>query len=108
MVTADRDEHIRISRGIPMTHVIENFCLGHREFISRICIPDSRPEVLISGGGDDEVFVWEWESGRLVSRVELKSVVQEFVGEKEGKIAVSGICWMRWGEVDVVLVCVEG
>jgi tRNA (guanine-N(7)-)-methyltransferase subunit TRM82 len=108
VVTADRDEHIRISRGIPMTHVIEGFCLGHLEFISRICIPETRPEVLISGGGDDELFVWEWERGKLVSKVELKTSVQEFMGEKVGKIAVSGMYWTRQGEEDVVLVSVEG
>lgn len=28
IITADRDEHIRISRGIPQSHIIEGFCLG--------------------------------------------------------------------------------
>ncbi len=76
ILTADRDEHIRVSRGIPQTHVIEGFCLGHEEFVSRLCIPSSRPEILISGGGDDKLFVWEWLTGRLVSTVDIASHIK--------------------------------
>ncbi|KAK0118877.1 tRNA (guanine-N(7)-)-methyltransferase non-catalytic subunit trm82 [Cadophora gregata f. sp. sojae] len=75
IVTADRDEHIRISRGIPQAHIIEGFCLGHTEFITRLCFPGSRPEVLISGGGEEELYVWEFLPGKLVSKVDLKSHV---------------------------------
>jgi tRNA (guanine-N(7)-)-methyltransferase subunit TRM82 len=102
IITADRDEHIRVSRGIPQTHVIEGFCLGHSEFVSRICVPPDRPNLLVSGGGDDELFVWEWECGNLVSKADLKkyvsAVMQEFDRTEESdipvelsKIAVSGI-----------------
>ncbi|KAI4730962.1 thioredoxin reductase [Aureobasidium sp. EXF-10728] len=38
IITADRDEHIRISRGPPQAHIIEGFCLGHKDFISKICL----------------------------------------------------------------------
>ncbi|KAL3418976.1 WD repeat domain-containing protein [Phlyctema vagabunda] len=71
IITADRDEHIRVSRGMPQTHVIESFCLGHTEFISRLCLVEGRPEILISGGGDDALFVWDWHSGHLISKAEL-------------------------------------
>lgn len=108
VVTADRDEHIRISRGIPQTHVIEEFCLGHGEFVSRICIPESRPEIMISGGGDEELYVWEWEKSLLVSKAQLKAKVQDFVGEKLAKIALSGIWHTRQAGRDVVLVIVQG
>lgn len=74
--TADRDEHIRISRGIPQTHIIEGFCLGHTEFISTMCIPETRRDILISGGGDDELYVWEWQAGRLLSKADLKQHVE--------------------------------
>ncbi|TGO91536.1 hypothetical protein BPOR_0025g00300 [Botrytis porri] len=78
ILTADRDEHIRVSRGIPQSHVIEGFCLGHIEYVSRLCIPSTRPETLISGGGDDDLHVWNWLDGSLLSKVNLKSQMQAF------------------------------
>ena len=103
IITADRDEHIRVSRGIPQTHVIEGFCLGQTEFISRIAVPTDRPQILVSGGGDDDLFVWEWESGTLASRTALKKHVAAVLGkgaesmatEDTLKIAVSGIYFTK-------------
>jgi tRNA (guanine-N(7)-)-methyltransferase subunit TRM82 len=110
ILTADRDEHIRVSRGIPQTHAIESFCLGHEEFVTRLCVPEGREEVLISGGGDDEVFIWEWVTGKLISRFEVKGLVVELLGEKkrDEKIVVSGIFHMRQGEKDLILLSFEG
>jgi tRNA (guanine-N(7)-)-methyltransferase subunit TRM82 len=123
IVTADRDEHIRISRGIPQTHIIEGFCLGHSEFVSRICIPSDRPELLLSGGGDDELFVWKWGSGNLISKADLKTyvsaVTQEVDKREESgsqveppKIAVSGIYYTKQAShdsfQDIIVVTCEG
>lgn len=122
IITADRDEHIRVSRGIPQTHVIEGFCLGHSEFVSRVCVPSDRPQLLISGGGDDHLFLWEWESGNTISKADLKqfvsAVMQEFdTGEEsetpsEQKIAVSGIYYTKQALNDTlqdfILVTCEG
>tara|TARA_R110002060_G_scaffold25040_2_gene34123 strand:+ start:1433 stop:2161 length:729 start_codon:yes stop_codon:yes gene_type:complete len=123
IVTADRDEHIRVSRGIPHAHIIEGFCLGHTEFITRLCFPGSRPGVLISGGGEDELYVWEWLAGRIVGKVDLKGHVDEVRKEldifkqSEGaaeavKIVVSGIFAIQTtvgsGMRDVVVVTCEG
>jgi len=115
--TADRDEHIRVSRGLPQAHIIEQFCLGHREFVSRLCIPSTRPELLISGGGDDDIFMWDWANGRLLSAADVKSHV-EVVHHSNGraaedgsvaglKIAISNIQHVRLGSEDVVLVSCE-
>ncbi|KAG9246592.1 guanine-N(7)--methyltransferase subunit trm82 [Calycina marina] len=115
--TADRDEHIRISRGIPQAHIIEQFCLGHTDFVSRLCIPSTRPEILISGGGDDELLVWDWENGNLLSRADLKGHV-EVVCHEHGKaatdgsvdglkIAVNQIEWIMVGGEDLVVVGYE-
>ena len=76
LLTADRDEHIRVSRGPPQSYVIENYCLGHTAFISRLCIPQYAPGVLISGGGDDYLLVWKWLEGRVLQKVPLTDRVQ--------------------------------
>ncbi|KAK3941560.1 hypothetical protein QBC46DRAFT_100683 [Diplogelasinospora grovesii] len=108
VITADRDEHIRITRGIPQTHVIEGFCLGHEDFISRLCIPSSRPEVLISGGGDDDLFVWDWVNAKLLSKTNLLTHVQAVSGEgaEVSKVAVSRLySFTHGGSTWVVVVC---
>ncbi|RMZ87528.1 hypothetical protein DV736_g5249, partial [Chaetothyriales sp. CBS 134916] len=65
-ITSDRDEHIRISR-CPQGHVIEGYCLGHRDFVSQMRIPEWSPEYLISGGGEPSMKVFDWRNGVLVS-----------------------------------------
>ena len=71
VLTSDRDEHIRVSRGPPQVHIIENYCLGHTAFVSKLCIPASRPDILISGGGDGFLFVWNWLKGKMLQKVPL-------------------------------------
>lgn len=71
VLTSDRDEHIRVSRGPPQAHIIEHFCLGHTSFVSKLCIPPSRPDILISGGGDRFLFVWDWLQGKVLQQVQL-------------------------------------
>ncbi|KAL9014147.1 MAG: hypothetical protein Q9173_001203 [Seirophora scorigena] len=75
IITADRDEHIRVSRGIPQAHIIEGFCLGHKHFVSKLCVPSWNKRLLISGGGDDHLLVWDWTAGHLLHRVNLQSLV---------------------------------
>ncbi|CZR50589.1 related to tRNA (guanine-N(7)-)-methyltransferase subunit trm82 [Phialocephala subalpina] len=123
IITADRDEHIRISRGIPQTHIIEGFCLGHTEFVSRLCIPRNRPDILISAGGDDEIFVWDWKSGELISRTNLTKHVEALKKKLGGaeivdesielvKVAVSGLYHTRAHVddhlLDFIIVTCEG
>ncbi|CAK7227921.1 tRNA (guanine-N(7)-)-methyltransferase non-catalytic subunit trm82 [Sporothrix curviconia] len=105
ILTADRDEHIRVSRGVvgataaaSLTHVIETFCLGHTSFVSRLCIPASRPDRLVSGGGDGELRVWNfWPEGQLVGTAGLASLVAGVTGETgetavaTPKVALSGL-----------------
>ncbi|KAI1808290.1 hypothetical protein F4811DRAFT_290003 [Daldinia bambusicola] len=89
IITADRDEHIRVSRGAPAQyHVVETYCLGHEAFLAALCAPRSRPAVLVSGGGDDELFVWEWKAGRLVGKTDVLRLVREVVSGAD-QVAVS-------------------
>ncbi|KAL8694880.1 MAG: hypothetical protein Q9218_000544 [Villophora microphyllina] len=79
IITADRDEHIRVSRGIPQAHVIEGFCLGHTQFVSQLCVPSWNKRLLISGGGDNYLLIWEWLSGRVLHRVDLRNLMSDFL-----------------------------
>lgn len=81
ILTSDRDEHIRVSRGIPQTHVIEGYCFGHTEFVAKLCIPGWNTKLLISGGGDDFLLVWNWLSRTVLQKVNLKSLVNQFKKE---------------------------
>lgn len=83
LLTADRDEHIRVSRGVPQAHVIEQFCFGHTSFVSNLCIPSWERKVLISGGGDNYLLVWDWLENQILQKVPLP--------ESESEITVSGI-----------------
>lgn len=102
VLTADRDEHIRVSRGIPQAHVIENYCLGHTSLISKLCIPSWAPEVLISGGGDGNLFVWDWSKGQALQQIAVNSVVQ--IEEP----IVRGIWAISFEHARAVLVSLEG
>jgi tRNA (guanine-N(7)-)-methyltransferase subunit TRM82 len=84
LITSDRDEHIRISRGPPQAYVIEGFCLGHHEFVNKLCLAE--PGLLVSGGGDDDLLIWDWLAQKLINRVNIGKAVQRmkhnFIREK--------------------------
>ncbi|KAL6356465.1 hypothetical protein LRP88_10061 [Fusarium phalaenopsidis] len=90
IITGDRDEHIRLSRYIPQAYVIEGFCFGHKEFISSMTVPVPRGDVLVSGGGDEDLFVWDWKAGKLLSRKSILSLAQEILPDLT-KVALSSL-----------------
>lgn len=110
ILTSDRDEHIRVSRGIPEAYIIENFCLGHETFISKMHIPSWQPDTLISAGGDDYLLIWSWREGSVRQKVNLKS---HFLSHRPNfptrpsQIAVSGIWSIETnsGEGQVLVAC---
>jgi tRNA (guanine-N(7)-)-methyltransferase subunit TRM82 len=114
IITADRDEHIRISRGAPQAHIIEGFCLGHKDFISKICLL-SGTELLISGGGDDWLGVWDWRAGSLKEKRDMRSALTTLFSSQttsfgaESPIAVSGLWAVPAGaenkEATVLVAC---
>ncbi|AEO53972.1 hypothetical protein MYCTH_2295948 [Thermothelomyces thermophilus ATCC 42464] len=110
IITADRDEHIRVSRGIPQAHVIEGYCLGHEDFVSRLCVaPGGKEDILISGGGDDYLFVWDWARCRLLGKAGVLEHVKGVVAGEEGanKVAVTRVFACRWEGGVGVFVIVE-
>ena len=87
ILTADRDEHIRVSRGIPQSHIVEGYCLGHTEFVSKLCILPPYPHLLLSGGGDGYLLLWNWRSGTIQQRIDLSGQVQSFKTEYSRRVA---------------------
>ncbi|EME79618.1 uncharacterized protein MYCFIDRAFT_216506 [Pseudocercospora fijiensis CIRAD86] len=94
ILTADRDEHIRVSRAPPHAHIIEGFCLGHAQFVSKICQVGSS-DLLVSGGGDDWIGVWKWSHFKLLKKIYLKDLVKSVAHQHpisdDYKLAISGI-----------------
>ncbi|TSL54358.1 tRNA (guanine-N(7)-)-methyltransferase non-catalytic subunit wdr4 [Bagarius yarrelli] len=73
IITADRDEKIRVSlRRSPYN--IQAFCLGHTEFVSSLCVPAGHPDWLLSGSGDGTVKLWHYESGRRLQSIDLQQL----------------------------------
>ncbi|KAF2278208.1 guanine-N(7)--methyltransferase subunit TRM82 [Westerdykella ornata] len=117
IITADRDEHIRVSRGPPQAHIIEGFCYGHESFVSRLCLVG--PDRLVSGGGDPDLFVWDWTNFELLGKLHLRDAVLRFLREQPDlaarvpedansfRIAVSGI-WHVPSEANEILAACEG
>ncbi|PTB46863.1 uncharacterized protein TrAFT101_003699 [Trichoderma asperellum] len=99
ILTADRDEHIRVSRYIPHAHIIENFCFGHKEFISDMVIPPSNKDILVSGGGDEYIFVWDWLAGKQLFKTSVLSLAQEIAPETTA-VAVSSIYTLTYPSED--------
>ncbi|KAG0241522.1 tRNA (guanine-N(7)-)-methyltransferase non-catalytic subunit trm82 [Actinomortierella wolfii] len=75
IITADRDEHIRVSH-YPKGYIIETFCLGHTSFVSQVeHLPGHSDKYLVSSGGDGTFRVWEFLKGKLVLTVDLREIL---------------------------------
>lgn len=81
VITADRDEHIRVSR-YPQCFVIEGFCLGHEAFVSTLLTPSWDKTQLISGGGDTFLLRWDWRNRVVLEKVDVTDLVRGVVGGK--------------------------
>lgn len=77
LLTSDRDEHIRVSRGIPQTHIIENYCHGHKEFVTKLCVVPSHPELLVAGSGEQSLKLYRWQEGRILSEESLRQHLEQ-------------------------------
>ncbi|KAI0773221.1 hypothetical protein BD413DRAFT_540191 [Trametes elegans] len=78
IITADRDEHIRVSWW-PKGYVIERYCLGQERFVSALHIPSFDHALLVSGGGDPYLKVWDWLSGKALSEIAVSQAVEPYI-----------------------------
>lgn len=103
VLTADRDEKIRVSWAAA-PHSIESFCLGHTEFVSRILVVPSHPELLLSSSGDGTLRLWEYRSGRQLQCCDLAGLQEP--GEQPGHKGLAASRIAFWGQESyVVLLC---
>ncbi|CCO30832.1 tRNA (guanine-N(7)-)-methyltransferase subunit TRM82 AltName: Full=Transfer RNA methyltransferase 82 [Rhizoctonia solani AG-1 IB] len=84
VISADRDEHVRVS-WYPEGWDVDRYCLGHRKFVSALEIPLCAPSILISGGGDPELYVWEYKVGKNIARIPVWDYVRPFIKVKNGR-----------------------
>lgn len=76
VLTGDRDEHIKVSH-YPLTYVVKHWLFGHREFVSCLHLASFNNDILISGGGDDYLLLWDWWARKQLARVELRELVEQ-------------------------------
>jgi len=82
VITADRDEKIRVSN-FPNSYNIHNYCLGHGDFVTSLGILSE--DLLLSGSGDGTVRVWRFLEGTEVARREVcHDIDQESVNGSNG------------------------
>lgn len=78
VLTSDRDEHIRVSN-YPESYIIRHWLFGHDEFISSMITPACNPDVLITGGGDDKIFSWDWYNDKLIDSISVREYIQPYL-----------------------------
>lgn len=72
IITCDRDEKIRVSK-FPNAYNIISYCLGHKEFVSSLCLLPHNPSVLLSSSGDGTMQLWEYLSGKPLTSYDCSS-----------------------------------
>ncbi|KAK8797094.1 hypothetical protein WA158_004304 [Blastocystis sp. Blastoise] len=69
LVSSDRDEKIFVNQ-FPQSYIIHSLCSGHTMYIKCLC-DTPRDNVILSGGGDGTVFMWNIDNGRIIHAITL-------------------------------------
>ncbi|XP_061215228.1 tRNA (guanine-N(7)-)-methyltransferase non-catalytic subunit WDR4 [Neopsephotus bourkii] len=106
ILTADRDEKIRISLAKAPYYIV-SFCLGHREFVSKILVIPNYPDLLLSASGDSTLRLWEYKSGEEVYCCHLSSICGAEAAKTDQKYTVSRITYCcQGGFVAILFDCI--
>ncbi|XP_062455226.1 tRNA (guanine-N(7)-)-methyltransferase non-catalytic subunit WDR4 [Rhea pennata] len=103
ILTADRDEKIRVSLA-KAPHNIVSYCLGHKEFVSKIFVIPNYPDLLLSASGDCTVRLWEYRSGKEVYCCHLSNLSEPEATKTNQKYTVSRIAYCCQGGF-VAIIC---
>ncbi|GAA5801297.1 hypothetical protein HPULCUR_006743 [Helicostylum pulchrum] len=77
VITSDRDEHIRVSR-YPNGYNIECFCLGHTDVVTCIRLLPWNESILVSGGGDGTIRLWDALKGTQLQTLDIKEQIEAY------------------------------
>lgn len=64
LLTADRDEKVRVS-GFPRTSLVQSYCLGHTQSLTRVAASALTPELAVSTSLDNTLKLWGVMDGTL-------------------------------------------
>ncbi|KAF7721160.1 WD repeat-containing protein 4 [Apophysomyces ossiformis] len=78
VITADRDEHIRVSQ-FPNGYNIETFCLGHTDVVTCVQILPWDIAKLVSAGGDSTIRLWDYVKGKEVQMLDIRSYIEKYI-----------------------------
>ncbi|KFV92934.1 tRNA (guanine-N(7)-)-methyltransferase non-catalytic subunit WDR4, partial [Fulmarus glacialis] len=106
ILTADRDEKIRVSLA-KAPHNIVSYCLGHKEFVSKILVIPNYPDLLLSASGDSTLRLWEYKSGEEVYCCHLSGICGPETTKTDQKYPVSRISYCcQGGYVAILCDCI--
>ncbi|KAM9206233.1 tRNA (guanine-N(7)-)-methyltransferase non-catalytic subunit WDR4 [Mergus octosetaceus] len=106
ILTADRDEKIRVSLTKAPYNIV-SYCLGHKEFVSRILAVPNYPDLLLSASGDGTLRLWHYKSGDEVYCCHLSSVCGPDATKTDQKYTVTRIAYCcQGGYVAVLCDCI--
>ncbi|ONH68381.1 hypothetical protein BON22_1934 [Cyberlindnera fabianii] len=78
VITCDRDEHIRVSN-YPQGFIIKDYLFGHKEFVNCVVIPEDKPTMLLSAGGDDFLISWNWVEAQKLDEFNLRDIIEPYM-----------------------------
>ncbi|CAI5744308.1 unnamed protein product [Peronospora destructor] len=64
LLTADRDEKLRVSR-FPNATIIESYCLGHAASLTKLACSSVTPELVVTTSMDNTLKLWNMMTGKL-------------------------------------------